>query len=347
MPPGLALFRAFPKLEATIARTPLGSFPTPVEHAARLGQRIGVSALYVKRDEDTSPLYGGGKVRKLELFFGDAIARGKRSVVTFGGAGSNQAVATAVLGKSLGLDVTVCLAPQPPGETVRRNLLAVAGTGATIRPFASVSSAERAVQDHHDEGTYVIPMGGTSPLGNLSFVSAGLELAEQIASKLLPKPDAIYVALGSGGSVLGVAIGLALSGIDSEVIGVRASNPTTVTEATLARMLGETALFARSLGLVLPDRLEKLRLRIDGREVGRGYGYATSAGESARAMARETEGYELEPVYGAKAFAALVRDAPGDQPILFWSSASRPPEVDPLAIDHVPRELRGLARTRS
>src|SRR5260221_5966379 len=49
--------RMAPVLRA--ARLPLGTYPTPVEH--------GPSGLSIKRDDLTSDLYGGNKVRKLEL----------------------------------------------------------------------------------------------------------------------------------------------------------------------------------------------------------------------------------------------------------------------------------------
>lgn len=339
---GLALFRAFPSLEARLPRTELGTFPTPVERATHLGARLDARHLIVKRDDASSALYGGGKVRKLELFFGDALEKKRRAVITFGGAGSNQAVATAIFGARLGLDVTVCLAPQPRGTTVRTNLLALAASGATIRDYASVSSAEEAVARLHDDATYVIPMGGTSPLGNLAFVSAGLELAEQIAHGGLPRPRRIYAALGSGGSALGLSLGLAVAGVDSQVVGVRASNPGTVTEATLSRMLEETCRFARGLGVELPAKLDRSRLRIEGGFVGRGYGHPTARGLSLIDLAHETEGWELEPVYTAKALAAAADDPDHDEPILFWSSASRPPRVTDANVNRIPRALRPL-----
>ncbi len=343
-PAGIALFRAFPKLERAVPRAALGAFPTPILRAEGLATRVGASDLWVKRDDETSPVYGGGKVRKLELFFGEALAKGHRSVVTFGGAGSNQAVATALLGRSLGLDVTVCLAPQPAGETVRANLRILCQSGATVRAFDSVSTAERAIAAHPD-GAYVIPMGGTSALGNLGFVSAGLELAEQIAASALPAPTRIYAALGSGGSALGLAIGLCVAGIRSEVVAVRASNPTTVTRATLSRMLEETASFAATLGAELPKTIDALAIRIEGRFVGRGYGYATREGAAARALARATEPFPIEPVYTAKALAALVADAKKDGPVLFWASAgaSPIPDADEAPLDRLPAALRRLA----
>lgn len=38
----------------------------------------------------------------------------------------------------------------------------------------------RCVNARENEDTYVVPPGGTSPLGTLGFVSAGLELAADV-----------------------------------------------------------------------------------------------------------------------------------------------------------------------
>lgn len=105
------LFERFPVLDKSLPRIELGRYPSAIEHApALLDDR-----LYVKRDDDftRSPsfqdglarVYGGGKVRKLELFLGEARALGKRQLVTFGGVGSNQALAAALLGRALGFAV--------------------------------------------------------------------------------------------------------------------------------------------------------------------------------------------------------------------------------------------------
>ena len=91
--PTYALFDAFPALGKSVARVALGTYPSAIEPAPKvLDER-----LYVKRDDTLATLFGGGKVRKLELYFGEARALGKKRIVTFGGVGSNQALAAALL----------------------------------------------------------------------------------------------------------------------------------------------------------------------------------------------------------------------------------------------------------
>src|SRR4051812_30463259 len=62
----------------------LACLPTPVEPAPWLGAQT-----WIKRDEGTSKLYGGGKVRKLEWLLGSAEYRHADAVVSVGAIGSH------------------------------------------------------------------------------------------------------------------------------------------------------------------------------------------------------------------------------------------------------------------
>jgi D-cysteine desulfhydrase len=326
-----ALFERFPRLDGRVPRVPLGAFPTPVEEATDLGRALGCG-LWIKRDDVSGEAYGGGKVRKLELFLGDALRRaeargsGERLVVTFGGVGSNQAVATAIYGAKLGLSVRLWLAPQPASDLVTENLARLAESSADVRRCDGVADAEsKALREAaRDPTQYVIPAGGTSPLGTLSFVSAGLELAADFRAGRVPLPARIYAALGSGGSVVGLSLGLAIANVDTTIVAVRASSPETSSVSRLRAHAERTIAFARSLDASFPDVERPLaNVAIEGRFLGAGYGAPTREGERARALAREV-GLVLEPVYTAKTLAALAADAKSGArgPALFIDSQS-------------------------
>jgi D-cysteine desulfhydrase len=322
-----ALFDAFPALGKSIARIELAQFPSPIERAKKLlGDR-----LYVKRDDDftRSPsfqagfeaarTFGGGKVRKLELFFGEARALGKREIVTFGGVGSNQALAAALLGRMLGFAVKLYLAPQPPSVLTTKNLAGDAASGAEMRLFPSVVLAQAAAAG---SDAYLIPPGGTTPLGTIGFVNAGLELAADVRAGKMPAPKRVYVALGLGGTAVGLAIGCELGGLATEIVAVRASNPTTVSDATLRSIHDDTLAFMRARDASIPK--VEARVRIEGGFVGDGYGVPTRAGDDAVERARAAEGWSLDPVYTGKALAALLADAAAG-PTLFWNTQSSRP----------------------
>jgi D-cysteine desulfhydrase len=318
---------------------PLGTFPTPIARAVALGQRLGIRSLWVKRDDLSGEAYGGGKVRKLEHLLGDARIRAARTVVTSGGVGSNHAVATAIYAAQLGMRVELRLLPEPPDDRVRKNLLADLAAGAELHLMRTRARAGE------EEGRYLIAAGGSSPLGNAGFVNAAFELAAQIDRGEVPEPDVIYMAMGTMGAAVGLAIGLRAAGLRSRLTAVRASSPGTSSEARLFAMAAETAAYLRALDPSLPP-LDPARtdLTIDGGHLGPGYGLATGKATRAVALAHELEGLDLEHVYTGKALAALIDHAPrlSDSVVLFWSTHSSRQlplrDVDPL---DVPADLRG------
>lgn len=119
-----ALFRKVPALTSILPYVQLAELPTPLRKCDGLSVRYGTD-LYIKDDSDTAgPLFfGGNKVRKLEFLLGDALAHNVKSVITFGCAGSNHAVATACCAQRVGLRCSCMLKPQYNSAAVQRNLL--------------------------------------------------------------------------------------------------------------------------------------------------------------------------------------------------------------------------------
>ena len=167
----------------------LTQLPTRVHRLDRLGAQLRVEQLWVKRDDESGTLYGGNKPRKLEFLLGDALADGKRSVLTFGGIGTHHGLATAICARAVGLRAILALLKQPVTEHVRRCLLLDYAAGAEMhyaRDRAALVTA-RALRICgrellRGELPYIIPTGGTSPLGTLGYVNAAFELQEQISN---------------------------------------------------------------------------------------------------------------------------------------------------------------------
>ncbi len=74
------LFSRFPRLRETLAHLPLCDLPTPVERADGLTERVGLSEIWIKRDDLSAQAYGGNKPRKLEFLLGEALAQGRIEV---------------------------------------------------------------------------------------------------------------------------------------------------------------------------------------------------------------------------------------------------------------------------
>ncbi len=324
-----ALFDRYPELE--VPWRSLGRFPTPVERAPWLGPRV-----WIKRDDLTGELYGGNKVRKLELVLADALSRGRRTILTIGATGSNHVLATALYARSLGFAATYAvLFPQPASADVDRRLAAFRELGVrttrvpgkALVPLAMATSSSASLAGGGGV-PYVIGPGASSPLGTLGYVSAALELAGQIQAGDLPAPHAVYVPLGSGGTAAGLLLGFRLAGLAARVRAVRTVPAPWVTIGGTARLAARTASL---LADAIPDRsaaaaVRRLRFSaadLDGvsDQIGRGYGAPTPAGVAAVAAAA-TAGLALETTYSGKTLAALMAAQPQEaaHDVLFWNT---------------------------
>lgn len=319
----------------------LGSYPTDLERLDALS--TSRSELWVKRDDRTCAIYGGNKVRKLEWLLGAARAASRTRLVTVGAAGSHQVVATALFGARAGFEVEAVLVPQPASAHARKNLEAALAQGLRAYPVGAWSLAPLAVAARWGRDAFLIPLGGSTPTGSLGFVEAARELAEQIAAGLAPEPDVIVVALGSGGTAAGLAVGLEQARMRTRVVGVAVSHPASVLAVATRALARRTAALVGGVdGARAASRIEVL-----GGYIGRGYGHPTREGQAAtadaltRAYAKDgldatsARGFELYPTYTAKAFAAAlahVRDG-RSRVVLFWHTLSTAPleRLAPLA----------------
>jgi len=293
-----ALFERLPALADLVPFAPLADgLPTPVHQVE--------DRLWVLRDDLTSSLCGGNKVRKLEFLLPVAERRGG-PVVTAGGIGSHHVVAVATFAQRLGLRTEAVLFPQPVTEDVRRvqaelRRLKVVATAATHRAYMPVVLARRMLALARERPYLVLP-GASTPLGALGYVSAGLEVVHAFATAGEPEPDVVVAPLGSGGTTVGLAIGLALGGWrEATVVGARAADAVVANRAVLGSLEVMTSALV-ALGGWVP---RPARWSVDGRWIGRGYGYPTAEGRAAAAVA-SMWGIALEPTYSAKACAAAL-----------------------------------------
>lgn len=321
-PEPTALLRHHPELGLRLPWLPLGRWPTPVRQLSRLGEELGVE-LWLKDDGQSAPRYGGNKLRKLEPLLGAARALGARTLLTAGGIGSNHVLAVGIHARELGLRAAAVVVPQPVTPGVQRNLerlrrLKVALLPCPARPLVPLYLEQAAAR--LPGPVYRIGPGGSSPLGTLGYVSAGLELADQIERGELPCPETILLALGSGGTAAGLALGLALAGIPSRVIGVRVVEWWLCNQPLLRILLARTRHLLGALGVPGPG--SRIRLAIQDGELGGGYGEVTPAASAAVEQASRLEGLALETTYTGKALAGAIRFArrAGGRRLLFWNT---------------------------
>jgi len=291
----------------------------------------------MKCDDRTSPLYGGNKPRKLEFLIGEALRRGRRSVMTFGGIGTNHGLATTICARRAGLRTILVLVPQPLNDHVRHNLLLDHAYGAELHLAPSVAGAAGAAFGLHLRGLargdwpYMIPTGGTCGLGAIGYVNAALELAEQVRAGELPEPDCVFVPVGSGGTHAGLVAGFRIAGLRSRVIGVLVTNILPPSPRRLAAVARGALRRLRRCGADLSGVDVFARdFTVLTQHVGARYGAATEEAVEAQGLMAQVEGVQLETTYSAKCMAGLLRAAGDDacrgRNLLFWNTYS---SVDP------------------
>ncbi len=328
-----ALAELHPDIGRRLPVLPLADLPTPVSaHDVPVGARR--CPVLIKHDDVTGPIYGGNKVRKLEYLFARARARGARRIATFGAVGSNHAVATAVYARTCDFDCTCFLSHQSLKPGLGRALRIHQQIGTEVLRLARPGADRRAQFRRFLQGrnVWVVPLGGSSWLGSVGFVNAGIELANQLRADNVPVPGRIYVALGTMGTAIGLALGLALAGIDSEVQAVRVTAREFANEEAARRLMHKCADLMHHHDRSIPaDLASRTRLVCRNEFFGDGYGRTNTATEAAIEFAGEHLGLTLESTYSGKAMAALLADLHNglSENVLFWNTCnSRPLDVD-------------------
>jgi D-cysteine desulfhydrase len=293
--------------------------------------------VWIKRDDESSSLYGGGKVRKLEWLLANPPYAGPRPIVSVGGIGSHHLVALALFLRERGRRLHAWTFLQPPTPHVVRNLAVLASCDVQLTHVHSRLALPLAALRYYfgappgQRGVFM-PPGASAGLGILGFVAAGLELAAQIDAGQLPSPARIYVTAGTAGTAAGLIAGLRLAGVATHLRIVSSVERIAFNGLALRSRLAAAHRTLLELGLAR-DLAERLHGRgvtwsIEGSEGKVGYGVATQGAREAVDLAR-AQGLELETTYTGKCLAVLRRElaqgSHGDarshaEPVLFWNT---------------------------
>lgn len=337
----LPLFKQFPTLRDTFPRHALGNLPTPVTPLTMLGTALNTNNLYIKRDDISGEIYGGNKVRKLEFLLGDAEKKQAKRVITSGAAGSNHALATALYATRAGFKTALTLFEQPFSPAIAATLLADAGTGADLYFDRTYTQHCRTIENQcaryeqkDRQPPYLIPAGGSSPIGTIGFVNAAFELREQIEQHHIAEPHAIYMALGTMGSAAGLLLGLRAAGISSKLVAVSVVPPVVATAGKLINLVQETNELLRHADATFPScQIQTTEITVIDRFLGDGYGITTPKATEACMLFSTHEQIPLDGVYTGKAAAAFLSDARSpehkEHTLLFWNTKNSRPLPQP------------------
>lgn len=301
---------------ARFPRTRLAHMPTPLEPMERLTCELAGPGgkgpkLWIKRDDCTGLSSGGNKTRKLEYLIADALAQGADTIITQGATQSNHARQTAAAAAKMGLECHLLLEDRTGRRdqpyTQSGNVLLNRLHGATMahRPAGTDMQAEmeKLAEELKAKGRkpYVIPGGGSNPVGALGYAHAALEMVNQ-AAEIGLRIDHVVHATGSAGTQAGLVAGLVALNTGIPVLGICVNAPQgPQQEKVLALTRRTLAHLGLSEDLVTADHV-----KANDRYVGQGYGIATEGMIEAVRMVAELEGILLDPVYSGKGMAGLI-----------------------------------------
>jgi L-cysteate sulfo-lyase len=147
---------------------------------------------------------------------------------------------------------------------------------------------------------YIIPGGGSNPIGALGYVTCALEMVNQFNTQDL-RVDCVVHATGSAGTQAGLVVGM--EGTRSQIpvlgIGVRAAR-----EAQETNVYNLAVKTAELLGVPGSVKRESVMANCD--YVGGGYGVPTPGMVEAVTLMARLEGILLDPVYSGKGMAGLI-----------------------------------------
>jgi D-cysteine desulfhydrase len=283
---------------------------TPLEKLDRLSALLGGPDLYIKRDDLLGLAGGGNKTRKLEFLVADALAKGADTLITCGAVQSNHCRLTLAAAVKEGLKCRLVLEervaksynPDASGNNFLFRLLGVEAV--TVVPVGVDLAAE--MQKVADQvaslgrKAYIIPGGGSNPLGALGYVSCAEEILAQ-THELDIRLDHIVCASGSTGTHAGLICGLVGNNSHIPLTGINVRRTQAEQEPNVYKLAQETAALLGITGGIPREAITAL-----GDWVGPGYSLPSPEMVEAVQMLARVEGILLDPVYTGKTMAGLI-----------------------------------------
>jgi L-cysteate sulfo-lyase len=312
---------------AVLPRTSLGFFPTPIHSLPNLSARLGGPALWVKRDDQTGLATGGNKTRKLEYLVADALGQSADTLITVGAPQSNHARQTAAAAAKAGLKSALVLRGAAPtdrtGNILLDDLIGAEVFWAGARPLDEVAAEVAAELSARGQRPYMIPLGGSNPIGAAGYAAALVEFVEQMKA-IGTSFDAIVFATSSGGTQSGMVLGAKLSSYAGRVLGISVDHHADQLTPLLVDLANATA---RHIGEAFTFSVQDFE--VNDRYLGGGYAVMGDPEREAIHLCAQTEGLLVDPVYTGRAMAGLIDlirkgKFKSGQNVLFWHTGGTP-----------------------
>jgi len=307
-----------------VRRLNFAHLPTRVEELPRLSELLGGPRLLIKRDDQTGLAFGGNKTRKLEFLVAEAQAQGARMLISAGAIQSNHCRQTAAAAARFGFECTLVLTGDLPSQP-SANLLLDEMFGVEIVNVTDRADRDRILQETFENAVaagkkpYLVPYGGSSPVGALGYAFAMEELLNQDV-----QADWVVFGTSSGGTHAGLTLGKRVFDFDGKILGISIDESeewlkshVSALASDSSELLGERIQFTPEDVMATDDYCKA------------GYGVLTDAEQEAVKLFARYEGLLLDPVYTGRAAAGmidLIRKGffKRDETVLFWHTGGQP-----------------------
>ena len=277
--------------------------PTPIEELKGLNLK---TRIFIKRDDLNGLLISGNKTRKLEYLLADATNKKCDTIVTCGPVQSNHCRTTAAFAQHLGLECHLLLRVHGKSNKIYTgNLLLDELLGAKIR-FITPAQYQRRIEvmtkyaedlKRNGKKPYIIPEGGSNEIGALGYLDCMKEMNGFIKAH---KIEAVYCAVGSGGTYAGLLLGKKLLNLEIDLHGVIVCDTIKYFKERIFE-ISKKAIAKYNL----PIKINPGEINLIDGFVGKGYGIPfPEALQTIRQVAKL--GIILEPVYTGKAFYGML-----------------------------------------
>jgi len=296
-----------------------GFLNTPIHKLENLSKKFGVN-IYIKRDDMTGFGMGGNKLRKLDYLLKEALDNNCNVLLTYGGAQTNHGRLTAAVAARFGLKCGIIM-DGPAPRKASGNLILDKMMGADLyfmddssfkeEPKESYQekykqlldkTTKEVIRTYEEKGgkVYIIPVGGSSPVGAAGYVMATKEIKDQLEEMNI-KMDYVFTGFGSTGTFGGLYLGTKYFNAGFTPIGIAVSHKNDLEIQEKVDYIDETNKF---LELGVDVKLDDMW--IEKGFVGISYNIPDPETRKYVYMMAREEAIILDPCYTGKAFRGMV-----------------------------------------
>ena len=296
-----------------------GFLKTPIHKLENLSKKFGVN-IYIKRDDMTGYALGGNKLRKLDYLLKDALDKNCTVLLTYGGAQTNHGRLTAAVAARFGLKCGIIMdGPAPKKASGNLILDKMLGADLFFMDYTSFKREPREVYkvkykelldkttdevvkmyESAGEKVYLIPVGGSSPLGAAGYVMAVKEIKEQL-KEMNVKMDYVFSGFGSTGTYGGLYLGEKYFNAGFTPIGVFVSHKS---DAEIREKVDYIKEANKYLELGVDVTLDDMWIEKD--YVGISYNVPDAETRKYLYLMAREEAIILDPCYTGKTFRAMI-----------------------------------------